>query len=229
MHRSERTTSPHIAAQAKAAQNKKKNEPVARDETPSTLLGLSAILKRQRHEAGLTLDEVGRRCGLAASTISKIENGKLSPGYETIVQLAQGLGVDVADLFGAEPKTQPSGRRSVTRRGEGFRHRSRHYEYEVQANELARKDFLPLVATIFARSTREFDTLPSHQGQEFIYVVSGSLVLHTEHYEPLSLEPGDSVYFDSSMGHACLSVGDEDAVVVWVCSRITATYLAGAE
>ncbi len=207
------------------ATTKKKPEP----QEAVVLGGLPMILKRQRRAANLTLDEVGRRCGLATSTISKIENGKLSPGYETIVQLAAGLGVEVADLFVTHAESPPAGRRSVTRKGEGLRHSSRHYDYEVQANDVSRKDFLPLVTTIRARSMKEFDVLPSHEGQEFIYVVSGRLELNTEHYEPLRLEPGDSVYFDSSMGHACLSVGKDDAVVVWVCSRITATHVAAAE
>lgn len=217
-----------LKAVAKPASNKK---PLTQPppETPVVLGGLALVLKHKRREAELTLDQVARRCGLATSTISKIENGKLSPGYETIVQLARGLGVEVADLFSTPGETPPTGRRSVTRKGQGPRHRSRHYEYEVQAHDVARKDFLPLVTTIHARSLKEFDTLPSHQGQEFIYVVSGRLILHTEHYEPLHLEPGDSVYFDSSMGHACMSAGDQDAVVVWVCSRITATQVAAAE
>lgn len=217
-----------LKAAVKPATEKKTPSRRPAPEDAVVLGGLALVLKAKRREADLTLDQVARRCGLATSTISKIENGKLSPGYETIVQLARGLGVEVADLFSTPGEAPPTGRRSVTRKGQGLRHRSRHYEYEVQAHDVSRKDFLPLVTTIRARSLKEFDTLPSHQGQEFIYVVSGRLVLHTEHYEPLQLDPGDSVYFDSSMGHACMSAGDQDATVVWVCSRITATEVAAA-
>jgi len=199
-----------------------------RGEQPSSS-NLPAILRRHRRDADLTLKEVADRCGLAVSTISKLENGKLSPGYETIVQLAHGLGVDVAELFGSHPSSATSARRGVTRRGQGPRHSSLHYDYELQAHDVANKHFLPLVATIRARSTREFGQLPAHQGEEFIYVVSGTLEVHTQHYEPLVLSAGDSVYFDSTMGHACLSVGEEDARIVWVCSRITAEQVSAQD
>jgi hypothetical protein len=42
----------------------------------------------------------------------------------------------------------------------------------------------------------------------------------TEHYAPLTLESGDSCYFDSTMGHALISAGEEAATVLWVCSRV---------
>lgn len=180
--------------------------------------GLDAIVKALRHRSGLTLTALAERAELAVSTISKIEAGQLSPGYETIQRLAVGLGVDVAELFVPRVEPVPTGRRGVTRRGQGVRYASDNYDYEALAADLARKQFLPLTATIKARSVDAFKALPSHEGEEFIYVVSGHLELHSEHYEPLKLGPGDSVYFDSRAGHALVSTGKEDAKVVWVCS-----------
>ncbi|SCK20076.1 transcriptional regulator, XRE family with cupin sensor [Variovorax sp. HW608] len=181
-------------------------------------VGLEAIVKALRHRAGLTLTALADRANLAISTLSKIEAGQLSPGYETIQRLAVGLGVDAAELFMPRVEPAPAGRRGVTKRGQGVRYASEHYEYEALAADLARKQFLPLTATIKARSPDEFEGLPSHEGEEFVYVVSGSLELHSEHYEPLKLGPGDSVYFDSRAGHALVSTSKEDAKVVWICS-----------
>lgn len=180
--------------------------------------GLEVIVKTLRKRAGLTLTELADRAGLAASTISKIETGQLSPGYETIQRLAIGLRVDVAELF--KPRIEPlsTGRRGVTRKGTGVRHQSDHYEYEALAADLSRKQFLPLVATIKARTVEAFGPLPSHEGEEFVYVISGTVTLHSEHYEPLTLAPGDSVYFDSRAGHALVSTGSEAAQIVWICS-----------
>lgn len=142
----------------------------------------------------------------------------MSPGYETIQRLAIGLGVEVSELFQSRIDTVPTGRRGVTRRGLGVHHESAHYDYEALAPDLSKKQFLPLVATIKARSTSAFATLPSHEGEEFVYVVSGTVTIHSEHYEPLVLEEGDSVYFDSRAGHALVSSGPQDAKIVWVCS-----------
>ena len=47
-------------------------------------------------------------------------------------------------------------------------------------------------------------------------MLSGEIQLFTEYYEPLVLQEGDSVYYDSSMGHACVSLSREDAMVLWV-------------
>ena len=199
-------------------------KPAAREKAPKEIApksspgGLQAIVKALRVRGGLTLTELAERADLAVSTISKIESGQLSPGYETIQRLAIGLEVDVAELF--RPRVEPvsTGRRGVTRKGQGVRHRSRHYDYEVLAADVSKKQFLPLVTTVKAHSVEQFGPLPSHEGEEFVYVISGSVTLHSEHYEPLTLGVGDSVYFDSRAGHALVSSGAEDARIVWISS-----------
>lgn len=179
----------------------------------------ASIVRSLRQAARLTLQDLGKRAGLSVSTLSKIENNQLSPTYETLLRLAGGLQVDVSELFSAGSATTPaSGRRSVTRRGHGIAHASPQYQYELLCAELSKKRFLPLLTTIRARRLSDFQGLSHHEGEEFIYVLSGTVELHTEHYAPTRLEPGDSCYFDSAMGHACLSVGDGDAQILWVSS-----------
>jgi uncharacterized cupin superfamily protein len=85
--------------------------------------------------------------------------------------------------------------------------------------DLSQKKFFPIVATIKARTVADFRDFPKHAGEEFIYVLSGEVEIHTEHYEPVRLGPGDGSYFDSSMGHACVSVGKRPARILWVTSE----------
>ncbi len=184
---------------------------------------LGPRVRRLRRDAGLTLKELATRTGLAFSTIAKVETSQISPTYENIIRLANGLGVDVTELFASPTQEMPSGRRTWTRVGEGARHSSPEYDYQMLCADIANKKFIPLVATIRARSLAEFPRLPRHQGEEFIFVLSGTVDVFTELYEPLRLEAGDSCYFDSTMGHACVSGSEADAVVLWVCS----TALAG--
>lgn len=180
-------------------------------------------VRQLRHASGATLQEVAQRSGLAASTLSKVENGQLSPTYETLLRLADGLGVDIAELFASEsPIDVASGRRSVTRRGQGKLHMTPQYRYEMLCADLSRKSFAPLITTIRARAIADFPALPRHAGEEFIYVMSGEIELHTEHYEPTRLRPGDGCYFDSAMAHGCISVSRNDAVVLWIASRTEA-------
>ena len=95
---------------------------------PSSSGGLQAIVRALRVRGGLTLTELAERSELAVSTISKIESGQLSPGYETIQRLAIGLEVDVAELFRPHVEPVSTGRRGITRKGQGVRHRSKQYD-----------------------------------------------------------------------------------------------------
>ncbi len=187
---------------------------------------IATILRRLRREAGLTLQELGDRCGLASSTLSKIENGQMSPTYDTILRVAGGLGLDMAELFTGTAPSDIGGRRTVTRRGQGVIRSTAQYSYEMLAAELSGKQFIPLLTTIEARSMSDFPSLVRHSGEEFFYVLSGQVTLHTEHYAATVLEIGDSCYFDSSMGHACVSSGDEPAQILWICSRVVAPLTA---
>lgn len=180
---------------------------------------LPATLRRLRSRAGLTLQQLSERVGISPSTLSKIENGQLSPTYEKIAALALGLEVDVGELFTQVPRPIPLGRRSITRSGEGVKHETPQYTYEVLNADLSDKRFVPLVTTVKAHSIGEFRGLLRHDGEEFIYVLEGTVVLNTEFYAPTVLKKGDSVYFDSTMGHACVSGGGEDALLLWVCSH----------
>jgi transcriptional regulator with XRE-family HTH domain len=177
------------------------------------------IVRALRRRANLTLQELSSRCGLAVSTISKVENGQLSPTYETILRLADGLQVDVSELFNTGPSAGAVGRRSITRRGQGKVHPSAQYIYEMLCTDLSRKYFVPQVTRIVAHSIDAFQELSRHDGEEFIYVLSGAVELYTEFYEPTRLDEGDGCYFNSSMGHACISTSKDDAVILWVTAR----------
>ncbi len=177
---------------------------------------LAKKLKLLRHQSGLTLKQLSERCGISVSTLSKIENSQLSPTYEKIAALARGLSVEVGELFCSQTHAAPLGRRSISLNGAGITHITRQYDYTLLHGELENKRVIPLVATLKAHERSEFPKLHRHDGEEFIYVLSGKVTLITELYAPQELNPGDSCYFDSTMGHACLSAGEEHAKVLWV-------------
>ncbi|CAM3832342.1 XRE family transcriptional regulator [Kerstersia gyiorum] len=196
--------------------------PVFRQEPEISVL--AGKLRSLRRSAKLTLQQLSERSGISISALSKIENGQLSPTYEKIAALANGLAVNVSELFSSElagQETTRPGRRSVTYRGQGVIHDAPQYIYEILNADLADKRFIPLLTTIKARDSAEFPELLRHDGEEFIYVLDGCVVLHTDSYAPLTLQAGDSCYFDSTMGHVCVSSGDADATILWVCSHPT--------
>ena len=87
---------------------------------------------------------------------------------------------------------------------------------------------IPALVRIKAHEIREFWPLLSHEGEDLLYIVEGEVNLHTEYYAPVRLAVGDCAYFDSRMGHGCVSCGPEDAVIFWVCSsELSAEILGG--
>ncbi|GEP56578.1 helix-turn-helix domain-containing protein [Reyranella soli] len=203
------------------AGTRKSQRAAAIEPRPDPASSFGEIVRRLRLTGGLKLQDLAARCGVASSTISKIENGLMSPTYDTILRLADGLKVDTADLFRDRPEVSANGRRSITRRDQGLRRSTGQYDYELLCADVANKPFTPLLTTLRAHALSEFPALVTHEGVEFFYVLSGKVTLHTEHYEPALLSTGDSCYFDSTMGHACLSAGSEDAQILWIATRLT--------
>lgn len=170
-------------------------------------------IRRRNH---WTLEEASSRTGLARSTLSKIENEQMSPTFDVVRKLAAGLGIELPQLFVETDSHKASGRRAITRAGEGRSRVTATYEHELLSVELAQRKMIPFRTKVRARSFEEFADWVRHPGEEFLYVLDGSIAFYTEFYEPITLAVGDSVYYDSDMGHACVSVGEEDATILWV-------------
>jgi transcriptional regulator with XRE-family HTH domain len=166
-----------------------------------------AAVRAFRESQGWTLAEASRRTRLTVSTLSKIENNRVSLNFEKLSRLSGGLGIDIASLLDARAGAPvvAAGRRSVTRADEGALIETGAYRHLYLATDLLSKSFTPIVAEVRARSTDEFGELIRHPGEEFAYVIEGVIELHTDIYAPLTLRTGDSVFFDSSMGHAYLA------------------------
>jgi uncharacterized RmlC-like cupin family protein len=78
---------------------------------------------------------------------------------------------------------------------------------------------IPVLTRIRARSVAEFGELVHHSGEEYIYVIEGRVEIHTEFYDPITLEAGESIYIDSNMGHAYVAAeGCTEATVIGICS-----------
>jgi transcriptional regulator with XRE-family HTH domain len=193
---------------------------------------LGSALRALRKQNGWTLADVSARSGVPVSTLSKVENDKLSLSYDKLVRLSEGLQVDIAQLFAPglasdrdEEAPRAFGRRSVQRAGEGSFISTKTYTHIYPAAELLHKKLVPIIAELHARSLEEFGDLVRHSGEEYAMVLEGTCELHTELYAPLRLERGDSVYFDSSMGHAYIAASRERCVILSVCSAPEAQLL----
>ncbi len=181
---------------------------------------LGLRVRELRKARDWTLEQAANHAGLARSTLSKIENGQMSPTYEALKKLATGLSISIPQLFTPPQEAQVNGRLCVTKTGEGLAHATATYEHDLLAETLTRKKMLPYRARVRARSLEEFDGWVRHDGEEFLFVLTGVIQLCTEFYEPIEMRRGDSAYYDATMGHNVISRSEEDATILWVTSLV---------
>jgi len=136
------------------------------------------------------------------------------------------LDVELASLLDPKPRTAlrpggTTGRRLVQRAGEGQCVETHSYRQTYLATELLNKKMTPMLVEIRARTldefSQEFGGLIHHPGEEFTYVVEGEVDFLSELYAPVRLRIGDSIYFDSDMGHAYLKASDGPCRVISSC------------
>ncbi|MDN0083561.1 XRE family transcriptional regulator [Crenobacter sp. SG2305] len=168
-------------------------------------------LKQQRRQAGLTLAQLSERAALSKGYLSKLERGLATPTIAVALRLSRALAVSLAELYPelgeAAPGTDGTTlqRRDATplllpQNGAGYR---------ALAGAQAGRRMQPLLvyppAELGAAAT-----LHQHAGEEFFYVLHGTVALHFAD-ETITLGAGDSLYFDARRAHRTQSVGDEPA------------------
>lgn len=183
---------------------------------------LGTLLKNLRQRNGWTLKEMSERTDIPLSTLSKVEHDRLTLTYDKLLRLSQRLNMRLSELF-AEPEdaAEPAvtARRSIGRIDDALRVETPNYDYHYLCTELRKKRMIPVLTRIRAKSVEDFGELVRHSGEEFIYVIEGRIVVHTEFYDPVTLEQGGSIYIDSNMGHAyVVAAGNDEALILGVCS-----------
>ncbi len=162
--------------------------------------------------------QLSEQSGIAVSTISKGERGDIALTYDKFAALAHTLRLDLDAIFGrpqrasAHPMTP-----SFTASGKQMVYDTPNYEYGMLANDLTGKRMVPMRAHVRARALSDFPDYIRHAGEEFVFLLGGLLELRFENGKVFTLNPGDSLYFDSSVGHVYISLGDEDAEVLVCC------------
>ena len=183
---------------------------------------LGSLLRGLRTRNGWTLKQMSEESGIPVSTLSKVEHDRLTLTYDKLLQLSQRLGIRLSELF-AEPEEREerpvTARRSIGRLDRAVRVTTDNYDYYYMCPELRNKRMIPILTTIRARTVEEFGKLVRHSGEEYIHVLEGRIVVHTEFYDAVTLEEGEGIYIDSDMGHAyVVAEGCDVAQVLGICA-----------
>ncbi|QNQ10782.1 helix-turn-helix domain-containing protein [Sphingomonas alpina] len=185
-------------------------------------LTLGTVLKGLRSRNNWTLKQMSERSGIPVSTLSKVEHDRLTLTYDKLQQLSERLNIRMSEMFAEGETSATSGvmaRRSIGTLDRAVRVNTPNYDYYYLCTELRQKRMIPNLTKIRAKSLQEFGDLVRHAGEEFIFVVKGRIVVHTEFYDPVELGEGESIYIDSAMGHAYLvAEGCDEAVTIGVMS-----------
>lgn len=176
---------------------------------------LAQRILRWREARGWNQQALADRAGFARSTLSKIENGLLSPTFEILLKLAQGFGCDLADLVRTETPSLV-GRMVIDRATQAGAITNPNTRLWPLGAALKGRPFQSMLVEFTQDDLAAFGDWNRHDTDDMLHVLSGTLILHTEGYAPATLHPGDTVHFDGTMPHACLKSGPETCRCLYV-------------
>jgi transcriptional regulator with XRE-family HTH domain len=166
-----------------------------------TLDQVGARLKRLRTQRGVTLTALAAATGISKSTLSRLETGQRRPSLELLLPLAQTYRVPLDDLVGAPEVADPR-LRLKPRRANGR-----------TVVPLTRQPGGIQAWKIVVPRSKHVPELKSHEGYEWLYVLSGRMRLCLGEHD-LVLGPGEVAEFDTRVPHWFGSTGDEPAEVL---------------
>ncbi|MFZ1770061.1 MAG: cupin domain-containing protein [Caldilinea sp.] len=168
-------------------------------------------VRQLRIESGWSIRALAEASGLAANTLSLIENGKISPSVGTLHRAAQALGVAITAFFEAPaPRRQVVSTSAASRIGERFEHGA----VEDLAGDFASRGLHPCLVTLAPHNGSGADAIV-HTGYEFVYCLQGR-VTYTVDGERYLLTPGDSLLLESHLPHRWQNEEDAPAQMLLV-------------
>jgi transcriptional regulator with XRE-family HTH domain len=174
-------------------------------------------LRHARQVLGLSLEELGARIGLTEGYLSKIENDRATPSMAALHRLVQALGINMNAMFGTLQHDASEVfvlRRNDRQRMETGHRRSGNHVVLEQLVPSGPEYLLQINIHVIEVGGGSLELI-SHKGQEFGYVLEGSLELLVE-TNVVALEAGDAFYFNSELGHGYRNTGSATVRILWV-------------
>lgn len=166
-------------------------------------------IKALREIKGESVESLASAIGIAAEEYRRFESGEADIPVSTLYEIANRFKVELTALLtGEEPRLH---RYSLVRAGKGPSvERRKEYQYQDLAYNFIHKRMETFLVTVEPRSGDQHGPFNHHAGQEFNYVLEGTLKVLIDQGEVI-LNPGDSLYFDSGHDHAMVAMGGKPA------------------
>ncbi|HEX5475093.1 MAG TPA: MerR family transcriptional regulator [Vicinamibacterales bacterium] len=169
---------------------------------------LGPMLRKLRQRRSMPLSEAAAQAGISAGFLSSLERAQANASVATLQRLATAYGTTVMELF----------------------HTPRHHNRLVRPTDRrvlevhpgVRMELLstgaPMLQSMIFRVAplAGSDGSYSHQGEEFIYMLAGTLELWLDELQCYVLDAGDSFWFESTHGHRWFNPGESEAVLLWI-------------
>ncbi|MEC4020213.1 helix-turn-helix domain-containing protein [Streptomyces sp. H27-D2] len=179
------------------------------EHSPAIAQALNAVgprLKRLRTQRGVTLAELAEATGISKSTLSRLECGQRRPSLELLLPIVQAHQVPLDELVGAPEVGDP---------------RIRLTPQLVNGNTVLPLTRQPGPLQTFKMvlpTTRRTPESCTHEGYEWLYVLSGGLRLVLADHD-LVLRPGEAAEFDTRLPHWFGSTGDGPVEILSLFGR----------
>lgn len=174
-------------------------------------------VRQVRDKQGLSLEDVSQRTDIDVSMLSQIEEGAVAPPLGTIIKLAKALEMRMGYFISGEqdmPYTIVRHRdRKVVSRYDSKKAKYYGYEYESLAPHKKDRHMEPFLVSLEAAETEEERS--THDGQEFIFVLQGQMEVRLGE-EVHILDPGDAIYYDSTIPHLVKTHGKKTTKILAV-------------
>ncbi|KAB5491436.1 helix-turn-helix domain-containing protein [Flagellimonas hadalis] len=184
-------------------------------QTEYIVMWVGSKIKEIRRNKDLKLNDLSQQTGISIAMLSKIENGRVFPTWHSLLQIFTALDLNLNTFFNDLPKENEfSGYllfRSNEYRSIEKEEEAKGFDYRLVLTRSIEKSALEIsVLTLRPGASRE---KVSTDGFQFLFVVKGSVVYHIGK-ETLTLEEGDSLFFDGGIEHVPENKTAEEAFLL---------------
>lgn len=170
-------------------------------------------LRAYRQQAGLSQRALARQAGVPSSSVSLLENGRVSPSVSSLKRLLDPLGITLARFF-SDAAPQPD---DVVFRKEDLREIGRGGVSYLQVGGDLGQRAIQLMQETYQPGAGSGKAPLSHAGEEAGIVIAGRLELTVDDVT-YSLAAGDAYQFDSRRPHRFRNTGSEPCLLVSACT-----------
>ena len=173
-------------------------------------MNIGKRIKRLRTKNGLTLEELANRSELTKGFLSQVERDLTSPSITNLSNIVEALGVTLGEFFKESASTQ-----KVFAQDDFFIQEEDGYTIDWIVPNAQKNQMEPILIEIEPQGKSK--VIEPHEGEEFGYVIKGSVQLVLEE-ESLVVNKGQTFYLEGNQTHYLYNKSKNNVLVLWICT-----------